>query len=73
MFVLYKDIDGDSNVDCYEIGNDYVAVKFFGTARIYKYTYASAGVDRVERMKVLAKNGDGLNRYINLYVKNGYE
>lgn len=65
----YLDIDGDSNVEAYDIGPDYIRVKFFGTAKIYQYSYQSAGRENVETMKGLAKNGDGLNSFINRNVK----
>ncbi len=67
------DIDGDSGVDSYEIGDDYISVLFkAGSARKYLYNYASAGSYHVENMKNLAANGDGLNSYINKNVKKNY-
>lgn len=72
MFVKYKDIDDDSNVSMYEIGSDYISIIFNSAQRIYTYTYRSAGVHHVERMKVLAKTGDGLNAYVNKYCRNLY-
>lgn len=38
----YLDIGGDSNVEAYEIGIDYIRVKFFGTTKIYQYSYQKA-------------------------------
>ncbi len=72
MFVKYKDIDGDSNIEMYEIGSDCISIKFFGTNKIYTYSYKSAGLANVEKMKSLARNGDGLNSYINNYCKYRY-
>lgn len=72
MFANYKNIDGDSNAVSYEIGPNYIFVKFYGTNKIYTYTYQSAGVKNVENMKVLARVGNGLNSYINNYCKNLY-
>ena len=72
MFVKYKDINGDSNIEMYEIGPDYISIKFFGTNKIYTYSYKSAGLANVEKMKSLARNGDGLNSYINNYCKYRY-
>lgn len=66
---IYKNINGDSNVLAYEIGNDYIDVQFKGTAKTYKYSYQSTGKANVETMKKLAKNGDGLNSFINRNVK----
>ena len=65
---LYKDLNGDSGVLCYEIGDDYIIVQF-KTCSSYTYTYSSAGQENVEIMKMLAKNGDGLNSFINKHVK----
>jgi hypothetical protein len=67
----YSDIDRDSGVVAYEIGNDFIRVRFSDGA-IYLYTYASAGRHNIEQMKVLAARGDGLNAYINDHVKKGY-
>ncbi len=47
----YLDLDGDSGVVGYEIGDTLIRVKFSGTAKIYTYSYRSAGIDKVERMK----------------------
>ncbi|WP_199669333.1 hypothetical protein [Coprococcus sp. AF16-5] len=48
-------------------------VLFYGTPRVYRYSYKSAGVENVENMKVLAEQGYGLNSFINRYVKYKYE
>lgn len=68
----YKDIDNDSGVEAFEIKPDYIDVKFKGTAKVYRYSYASAGQDNVEKMKILAKNGEGLNSFIMKHVKFKY-
>lgn len=68
---IYQNIDGDSGVLEYECGADYIKVKF-SSPHIYVYTYASAGRDNVEQMKILAMRGDGLNSFINRIVKRMY-
>ena len=68
----YKDINGDSGVYGYEIGNDYIIVQF-KTGALYTYSYSKAGKDNVEMMKKLAELGDGLNSFINKYVKLLYD
>lgn len=73
MFTLYKDINGDSNVESYLIGPDFISVKFYGTPQIYTYSYRSAGSGNVEIMKRLAESGDGLNAYINTHCRKLYE
>lgn len=65
----YRNYGGGSGVSAYEIGFDYIKVKFSGTARTYTYSYRKAGRSHVEQMKVLALRGSGLNSYINRYVK----
>jgi hypothetical protein len=60
----YKNLNGDSGVSRYEIRADSVAVEFIKGRKIYVYSYASAGAANVERMKLLASAGRGLNSFI---------
>jgi len=69
----YRNSGRDSGVSSYEIGNDYITVKFSGSFRTYRYSCKKAGQQHVETMKILAKSGNGLNSYINRYVKNLYD
>lgn len=69
---LYKNLGGNSNVLAYLNGEDYIDVQF-GDGMIYRYSYQSAGVDKVEHMKALAVQGQGLNSYIMRYAKMNYE
>lgn len=69
----YKNLNGDSGISHYEIGEDYIIVKFFTTPKPYKYSYNSAGMAHIEYMKVLAINGTGLNSYIKRNVNSLYE
>jgi hypothetical protein len=68
----YKNLGENSGVLSYEIGNDSITVQFSPDA-VYLYTYRSAGSLHIEKMKLLAVTGKGLNTYINKYVKKGYE
>ena len=68
----YRNLGGDSGVVGYEIGSDYIKVKFQSSGKVYVYDYASAGRDSIEHMKALAKNGSGLNAFINKNVKKLY-
>lgn len=68
----YKNLGGNSSIVAYSIGKDYVEVQF-ATRKIYKYSYKSAGISNVEKMKTLATQGHGLNSYIMHYVRNDYE
>ncbi|MCK5122993.1 MAG: hypothetical protein KAQ87_02500 [Candidatus Pacebacteria bacterium] len=67
----YKNLGGDSGILYFEIGNDYVRVEFDDEA-IYTYTYASAGEYNIEEMKKIAISGEGLNSFINKYVRKKY-
>ncbi|MGO3396180.1 MAG: hypothetical protein ACTINL_06745 [Serratia proteamaculans] len=69
---VYQDINNDSGVRGYELGDTSITVWFDGTARFYTYSYASAGAENVETMKKLAVSGDGLNAFINKFVKFKY-
>ena len=68
----YKDLGGDSGVSEYEIGPDFVEVRFESSDKVYVYDYASAGRDNIEDIKTLAKNGSGLNAFINRNIKKLY-
>lgn len=70
----YRNSGGDSGISDYEIGSDYIIVKFSGSARTYTYSYGGrAGRNHVENMKKLAQNGSGLNAYIINHVKFLYD
>lgn len=69
--IPYKDLGGDSGVQAYECGETRIQVRF-NTGAVYEYTDASAGSAHIEAMKQLARQGDGLNAYINRHVKKAY-
>lgn len=68
----YRNIEGQSEVSAYEIGADYITLEF-SDGSTYRYTYASAGQENVERMKGLATAGQGLDKFINTPVSKLYE
>lgn len=68
----YANKRGGSGVSAYEIGSDYIRVRF-SSGSIYQYSYRKAGQSHVESMKRLALAGSGLNSYINSYVKFKYD
>lgn len=68
----YKDIDGDSGVLFYEILPDAIRV-YFRANSYYTYSYRKAGKFHVEKMKILARSGNGLNSYIQRNVKFKYD
>ncbi|MFL9897410.1 hypothetical protein PQR71_04470 [Paraburkholderia fungorum] len=69
----YRNLSGDSGVDAYEIGDDFVAVRF-KPGVVYWYTKASVGTKHVAALKRLARRGQGLSTYISQHaeVKEGY-
>ena len=67
----YMNTGGNSGISGYEFGKDYIDV-LFSTGAIYRYSYASAGIDKVEHMKQLAEQGCGLNSYIMHYARLDY-
>ena len=70
--IPYKNLKGNSGVKAYETGPDYIKIKFKeGSA--YTYSYASAGRKIIEKMKVLARKGEGLSTYISQTVKDKFE
>lgn len=73
MFKRYKNINGNSNVNSYEIGPTYISVIFNDARKVYRYSYLRAGRTNVENMKNLAERGYGLNSYINLYCRRLYD
>ena len=69
----YRNLSGDSNVASYEANEDSIPVIFqSGACRNYLYNSVRAGKAVVERMKVLAAKGRGLNSYISLVVEDSY-
>lgn len=68
---LYENRGDNSNIRAFEIGKDYIDVQFNG-GKIYRYSYNSAGKDKIENMKKLALQGCGLNSYIMRYAKKDY-
>lgn len=63
----------ESGVESYEIGDDYIKVKFKTSPNIYHYTYSNPGKDIVERMKLLALRGKGLSTLISQLVGDNYD
>jgi hypothetical protein len=67
----YANLNGDSGVASYEIGDDHILVRFI-KGGLYEYTYASAGADNIETMKSLAFAGSGLCSFIQRHVKKDF-
>ncbi len=73
----YKNLSGRSNVLSFQLGDDFIVIKFKTAGKdgcdTYKYSYLSTGSSNVEDMKNLAIAGSGLNSFINTHVKKQYE
>lgn len=67
----YKNLSGISGVASYEIGDKHIKVEFKYGA-IYLYDYLNPGQAAVDRMKMLAAEGRGLNTFINTDVRKNY-
>ena len=67
----YQNNNGKSNIDAFEIGDDFIKVSFSNGTE-YIYTYDSSGQEVVDQMKGLALSGSGLNGFINKYAKETY-
>jgi len=68
----YRDLSGNSSIIGYEIGIDYIDVKF-NDYSIYRYSYSSCGKDNVKNMGFLAMEGSGLCQYIIKHCYKKYE
>ena len=64
----YRDLSGQSFVVGYEEGKGYIKVKF-KDGSVYLYTYEDLGVRHIESMKFLAKQGYGLEQYIQRHAE----
>ncbi len=67
----YENKGGNSGVDVYECGTDFIRVRFNDGGQ-YLYTNDSAGIDEIQKMQELARAGQGLNSFINKEIKKNY-
>ena len=67
----YGNHQGNSGVTAYTIGRSHIDVRF-ASGHVYRYTYASAGKENIEHMKLLAREGAGLSTFISTEVKYDY-
>lgn len=66
----YGNLHGNSGIVAYEEGSDFIRIRFT-SGSIYLYTYDSACEEDMEEIKELAREGQGLNRFIS-EVQPGY-
>lgn len=67
----YKNLGGNSNVDCYSIFPDSIIVRFNDGAE-YTYNIQKPGLAIVNEIKRLAKAGSGLNSYLKKVVGSNF-
>jgi hypothetical protein len=67
----YENLDGDSGVEAYDAGTDFIDVQF-RTGMTYHYDHTAPGELHVRRMKQLAIDGRGLSSYISRHVRGRY-
>lgn len=68
----YQNLSRSSGVVEYEIGTDFIKVRFNGNSRVYVYDCAKPGAIHVAEMKSLATRGRGLATYISQNVRDQY-
>ena len=64
----YKDLSTTSGIRAFEYTQNGILIEF-KHGGIYEYTNYSAGINNISRMKILARKGSELNRFINQKVK----
>ncbi len=69
--IPYTNKGGKSGIESYEIGEDFIKVKF-SDGNIYTYDNAVTGEENIKTMKELAENGSGLNSFITKVIRKNY-
>lgn len=69
--LAYSNLGGNSGVDSYDVGEDWILVKF-STGSKYLYTTKSTSLANIEQMKRYAHEGKGLNSFIMRTLKTDY-
>ena len=67
----YQNLEGESGVVAYEVGHDYIKVRFRNGVT-YVYDHSAPGPEKVEQMKALAHAGRGLSTYISRRVRGAF-
>ena len=67
----YRNTGGNSGIQSYEIGDDFIIVQFNDGGQ-YLYNYTSTRSSNVEKMKNLAQSGHGLNSFISRTIRKNY-
>ncbi len=67
----YTNKGGKSGIQSYEIGDDFIKVKF-SDGKTYTYDNAITGKENIKTMKELAESGSGLNSFISKVIRKKY-
>jgi len=68
----YRNRNESSGVIAYQMGEDFIDVKFVG-GDIYHYTTRRPGARDLAHMKELALRGEGLSIFISRHIRTRYE
>ena len=68
----YRNQSGSSGVVAYEVGEEYIDVKFV-SGEIYRYSSRRPGPRDLQHMKELARRGEGLSTFISRHIGVRYE
>lgn len=68
----YQNKSGNSGIAGYEFGETSITI-YFKDGGVYLYSARNPGSGFVTQMKLLAKNGFGLNSYISREIRKNYE
>ncbi len=69
----YKNLSGTSGIESYELGEDFICVKFLKDSKLFTYSTKKIEKSKINQMHELAIAGSGLHRYINLYVRHSFD
>ena len=68
----YLNKDGSSGVEEFEISTDAIELIFEDRKFLYTYNQIRPGKSYVEEMKKKAVDGEGLNTYVNQYIRKNF-
>lgn len=69
----YGNFSKGSNITSFQIGDNFIKIKYTDTSKVFTYSYKKAGQKNIDNMKLLASCGSGLNRYINTFAKHLFD
>ena len=67
----YRNLDGNSGVAAYEIGDGFIRIRFVN-GDVYEYTDEVTGAEHSANMRKLAHAGLGLASYVSRFVHDDY-